>query len=89
MKAVVHVYTADELSEGVAFRKNASTSSPDFTAKVDGIEMLISGEGALMAYNKYNNVFYAPSNASIALRIPCLRLRGASILSATAKHVSS
>ena len=53
MKAVVHVYTADELSEGVAFRKNASTSSPDFTAKVDGIEMLISGEGALMAYNKY------------------------------------
>ncbi len=68
LKAVVHVYTAEELSEGVAFRKNASTSSPDFTAKVDGSEMLISGEGALMAYNKYNNVFYAPSNASIALR---------------------
>lgn len=68
LEAVVHVYTADERSKGVAFQTNASTSGPDFTAKVDGSEMLISGEGALMAYNKYNNVFYAPSNASIALR---------------------
>ena len=68
LKTVVHGYTADELSKGVAFQTNASTSGPDFTAKVEDGEMQISGEGALMAYNKYNNKFYAPSNASIALR---------------------
>ena len=68
LKTVVHGYTADELSKGAAFQTNASTSGPDFTAKVEDGEMQISGEGALMAYNKYNNKFYAPSNASIALR---------------------
>ena len=68
LKEVVHVYTADELSNGVHFQRNANTNLDDFVATVSGDEMLISGEGALMAYNKYNDVFYAPSNASIALR---------------------
>ena len=68
LKEVVHVYTADELSNGVHFQKNANTNLTDFVATVSDGEMLISGEGALMAYNKYNDVFYAPSNASIALR---------------------
>ena len=68
LKEVVHVYTADELSNGVHFQRNANTNLTDFVATVSDGEMLISGEGALMAYNKYNDVFYAPSNASIALR---------------------
>ena len=68
LKEVVHVYTADELSEGVHFQKNANTNLNDFVATVTGDEMLISGKGTLMAYNKYNDVFYAPSNASVALR---------------------
>ena len=68
LKEVVHVYTADELSEGVHFQKNGNTNLNDFVATVTGDEMLISGEGTLMAYNKYNDVFYAPSNASVALR---------------------
>ncbi len=68
LKAVVHVYTTDELSNGVSFQKNGNTNASDFTAKVTDGEMLISGEGALMPYNKYNNVFYAPANTSIALR---------------------
>ena len=68
LKEVVHVYTVDELSKGVHFQKNANTNLTDFVATVSDGEMLISGKGALMAYNKYNDVFYAPSNASIALR---------------------
>ena len=68
LKEVVHVYTAEERSEGVHFQKNANTNLNDFVATVTGDEMLISGEGTLMAYNKYNDVFYAPSNASVALR---------------------
>ena len=68
LKEVVHVYTVEERSKGVHFQKNANTNLNDFVATVTGDEMLISGDGALMAYNKYNDVFYAPSNASIALR---------------------
>ena len=68
LKEVVHVYTVEERSKGVHFQKNANTNLNDFVATVTGDEMLISGEGTLMAYNKYNDVFYAPSNASVALR---------------------
>ncbi len=68
LKEVVHIYTVEERSKGVHFQKNANTNLNDFVATVTGDEMLISGEGTLMAYNKYNDVFYAPSNASVALR---------------------
>ena len=68
LKEVVHVYTTEELRKGVSFQKNGNTNLSDFIATVNDGEMLISGEGELKAYNKYNNKFFAPSNASIALR---------------------
>ena len=62
LKRLVHVYTSDDLTNGVSLQDSA------FTAKLNGNELVISGTGALPTYTRYNAAFWAPADNSVAMR---------------------
>ncbi len=62
LKRLVHVYTSDDLTNGVSLQDSA------FTAKLNGNELVISGTGPLPTYTRYNAAFWAPADNSVAMR---------------------
>ena len=62
LKRLVHVYTRDELTNGVSLQDST------VTAKLNGDELEISGIGALPTYTRYNAAFWAPADNSVAMR---------------------
>lgn len=62
LKRLVHVYTSDELTNGVSLQDST------VTAKLNGDELVISGTGALPTYTRYNAAFWAPADNSVAMR---------------------
>lgn len=62
LKRLVHVYTSDELTNGVSLQNSK------VTAKLNGDELVINGTGALPTYTRYNAAFWAPADNSVAMR---------------------
>ena len=62
LKRLVHVYTSDDLTNGVSLQDST------ITAKLNGDELVISGSGALPTYTRYNAAFWAPADNSVAMR---------------------
>ena len=62
LKRLVHVYTSDELTNGVILQDSS------FEAALNGDELVISGSGALPTYTRYNAAFWAPADNSVAMR---------------------
>lgn len=62
LKRLVHVYTSDELTNGVSLQDST------VTAKLNGDELVISGTGPLPTYTRYNAAFWAPADNSVAMR---------------------
>ena len=62
LKRLVHVYTGEELADGVSLQGSS------FKATLDGDELVISGTGALPTYTRYNAAFWAPADNSVAMR---------------------
>lgn len=62
LKRLVHVYTSDELTNGVSLQDSA------ITATLNDHELVISGTGALPTYTRYNAAFWAPADNSVAMR---------------------
>ena len=62
LKRLVHVYTSDELTNGVSLQDSS------FKATLNGDELGISGIGALPTYTRYNAAFWAPADNSVAMR---------------------
>ena len=62
LERLVHVYTGDELADGVSLQNSS------FKAKLNGNELEISGSGALPIYTRYNAAFWAPADNRVAMR---------------------
>ena len=62
LKRLVHVYTSDDLTNGVSLQDST------VTAKLNGDELVISGTGSLPTYTRYNAAFWAPADNSVAMR---------------------
>lgn len=62
LKRLVHVYTSDDLTNGVSLQDST------VTAKLNGDELVISGTGPLPTYTRYNAAFWAPADNSVAMR---------------------
>lgn len=62
LERLVHVYTSEELTDGVSLQ-----DSP-FKATLNGNELVINGSGALPTYTRYNAAFWAPADNSVAMR---------------------
>ena len=62
LKRLVHVYTSDDLTNGVRLQDST------ITAKLNDDELVISGTGALPTYTRYNAAFWAPTDNSVAMR---------------------
>ena len=62
LKRLVHVYTSDDLTNGVSLQDST------ITAKLNDDELVISGSGALPTYTRYNAAFWAPADNSVAMR---------------------
>ena len=62
LKRLVHVYTSDDLTNGVSLQDST------ITAKLNDDELVISGTGALPTYTRYNAAFWAPADNSVAMR---------------------
>lgn len=62
LERLVHVYTSDDLTNGVSLQDST------VTAKLNGDELVISGTGPLPTYTRYNAAFWAPADKSVAMR---------------------
>lgn len=62
LERLVHVYTSDDLTNGVSLQDST------VTAKLNGDELVISGTGPLPTYTRYNAAFWAPADNSVAMR---------------------
>ena len=62
LERLVHVYTGDELADGVSLQGSS------FKATLNGDELVISGTGPLPTYTRYNAAFWAPADNSVAMR---------------------